>query len=79
QLIKSKGKSEFVVLPIADVISSNMVLRPVTRTLLLPIVGSAWLTMHFGWLWLLLPVAAMVMLSWFGMQRMQAARKEEVA
>ena len=65
--------------PIADVISSNTILRPVTKTLLLPIVGSAWLTMRFGWLWLILPAAAMVMVSWFGMQRMQAARKEELS
>jgi len=64
--------------PIADIISSNTILRPVTRTLLMPIVGSAWLTMHFGWLWLILPAAAMALLSWFGMQRMQVVRQEEL-
>ena len=64
--------------PIADVISSNTILRPVTKTLLLPIVGSAWLTMRFGWLWLILPAAAMALLSWFGMQRVQVMRKEEL-
>ncbi|MCI5211033.1 MAG: hypothetical protein D3910_20110, partial [Candidatus Electrothrix sp. ATG2] len=60
--------------PIADVISSNTILRSATRALLLPVVGSAWLTMQFGWLWLLLPVAVMITLSWFGVQTMQ--RKE---
>ncbi|MCI5140010.1 MAG: hypothetical protein D3922_16740, partial [Candidatus Electrothrix sp. AR1] len=65
--------------PIADVISSNTILRPLTRTLLMPIVGSVWLTMRFGWLWLLLPVAAMALLSWFGMQRMQVVRKEDLS
>ncbi|CAK8711330.1 hypothetical protein KKHLCK_00320 [Candidatus Electrothrix laxa] len=64
--------------PIADVISSNTILRSVTRTLLMPIIGSAWLTMRFGWLWLILPAAALVMLSWFGMQTMQVVRKEEL-
>ncbi|MCW5208359.1 hypothetical protein VU11_06895, partial [Desulfobulbus sp. US2] len=64
--------------PIADVISSNTILRPVTRALLMPIVGSAWLTMRFGWLWLILPVAAMALLSWLGMRRMQVVRKEEL-
>ncbi|MCI5126483.1 MAG: multidrug transporter MdfA, partial [Candidatus Electrothrix sp. AR5] len=55
------------------------ILRPLTRTLLMPIIGSAWLTMHFGWLWLILPAAAMALLSWFGMQRMQVVRKEELS
>jgi uncharacterized delta-60 repeat protein len=53
--------------PVADVISSNGILRPVTRVLLLPVVGAAWLTMRLGWLWLLLVAAAMIMFSWYGM------------
>jgi hypothetical protein len=60
--------------PIADVISSNTTLRPLTRTLLMPVIGSAWLTMRFGWVWLLLPVTALIMLSWLSMQIIQ--RKE---
>jgi hypothetical protein len=51
--------------PIADVISSNSTLRSVTRILLLPITGAAWLTMHFGWLWLLVPAAVLMLLTWF--------------
>ncbi|XOF33411.1 MAG: delta-60 repeat domain-containing protein [Candidatus Electrothrix sp. YB6] len=53
--------------PIADVISANGTLRSATRILLLPITGAAWLTMHFGWLWLIVPAAALMLLTWFGM------------
>uniref|UniRef100_UPI00405617EF delta-60 repeat domain-containing protein n=1 Tax=Candidatus Electrothrix sp. TaxID=2170559 RepID=UPI00405617EF len=60
--------------PIADEIRNSTVLRPATRALLMPIVGSAWLTMRFGWIWLLLPAAALVLLTWLNMQIMR--RKE---
>ncbi len=47
--------------PIADIISGSRILRCITRISLLPIVGSAWLTMQLGWLWLLLlPVALFI-------------------
>jgi len=61
--------------PIADLISGNTTLRPLTRTLLMPVIGSAWLTMRFGWAWLLLPAAVMIMVSWFGMQAMQRKKQ----
>ncbi|MCI5189741.1 MAG: hypothetical protein D3905_08055, partial [Candidatus Electrothrix sp. AS4_5] len=57
--------------PIADMIHNSTVLRPMTRILLMPIIGSAWLTMRFGWIWLLLPAAALIVLSWFGGMRMK--------
>jgi hypothetical protein len=57
--------------PIADMIHNSTVLRPMTRILLMPIIGAAWLTMRFGWIWLLLPAAALIMLSWFGGMRMK--------
>ncbi|MCI5149511.1 MAG: hypothetical protein D3916_09015 [Candidatus Electrothrix sp. MAN1_4] len=59
--------------PIADAISSNTTLRPLTRILLMPIVGSAWLTMRFGWLWMLIPAAALVLLRWVAMPTIQKA------
>lgn len=62
--------------PVADMIRNSAVLRPMTRTLLMPIIGSAWLTMRFGWLWMLLPAAALLILSRFGMSMM---RKEELS
>ncbi|CAK8713995.1 hypothetical protein GKODMF_05590 [Candidatus Electrothrix gigas] len=57
--------------PIADMIHNSTVLRPMTRILLMPIIGAAWLTMRFGWIWLLLPAAALIVLSWFGGMRMK--------
>ncbi|MCI5228025.1 MAG: hypothetical protein D3918_15580, partial [Candidatus Electrothrix sp. AX2] len=55
----------------ADMIHNSTVLRPMTRILLMPIIGAAWLTMRFGWIWLLLPAAALIVLSWFGGMRMK--------
>jgi uncharacterized delta-60 repeat protein len=60
--------------PVADMIRNSAVLRPMTRTLLMPIIGSAWLTMRFGWLWMLLPAAALVLLNRFGMRTMRKER-----
>lgn len=64
--------------PIADAIRSNTILRSTTRALLMPIVGSAWLTMRLGWFWMLLPAAALILLSWFGMRITRTRRQEAV-
>ncbi|MCI5221264.1 MAG: hypothetical protein D3924_00925 [Candidatus Electrothrix sp. AR4] len=57
--------------PVADIISRNNILRVITRALLLPIVGSAWLTMQLGWIWLLLPamVFSWILLTIYRKQR----------
>jgi uncharacterized delta-60 repeat protein len=53
--------------PVADIIASNTELRFLTRVVLLPIVGAAWLAMQLGLLGLLLPVGVLLF-CWLAMR-----------
>ena len=64
---------------LADIIRQSSGLRLVTRILLLPIVGAAWLTLQVGMLWLLLLPAAALFVFWFGRRSMRARRRPEPA